>query len=241
MFEEFIEALPPQEFQKFPKNQPPPQVENVVNIQQNKFPIQIEFENIEFYAKKLCVKKPRKILKMQNQQGIIQSGKILAVLGPSGSGKTTFLNILSNRITKFKGTVCYNGSTLLKKFSSHVGFVDQDYQMPERLTVKEYLMLNGVLKIHSDIPLKKKIQKINQMIEALGLGKCKNTLIGAIGGIGGISGGERKRVSICKFTWFNLLKVWNCSRNPVSSSWMNQLQVLIQRLESLNYIIFRQH
>jgi ABC-type multidrug transport system ATPase subunit len=208
MFEEFIEDLSPQEFQKFPKSKPPPQ-ESVVKIQQNKYPIQIEFENIEFLVKKLCVKKPQKILKMQHQQGIIKPGKILAVLGPSGSGKTTFLNILSNRISKFKGIVRYNGSSLLKKFNSQVGFVDQDYQMPERLTVKEYLMLNGILKLHGDIPLKIKIQKINQMIEAFGLGKCKNTLIGQFGGAGGISGGERKRVSICMLGNFNFLKVWN--------------------------------
>ena len=115
-----------------------------------------------------------------------------------GSGKSTFLNILANRIQNYKGEVFLNDHLISKNFFPLLGFVEQDILFPETLTVYEYLIFNGILKLSSKkYSIKQKIQKINEMMDLMGLSNVKNSLIGSIGLIGGISGGERKRLAIC--------------------------------------------
>ena len=45
------------------------------------------------------------------------------------------------------------------------------------------------------IPHTERLQRVYQVMSELGLTKCANTVIGAVGGTKGISGGERKRLA----------------------------------------------
>ena len=45
------------------------------------------------------------------------------------------------------------------------------------------------------IPIKQKLERVEQVLHEMGLKKCEGTVIGIPGKIKGISGGEKKRLS----------------------------------------------
>ena len=63
----------------------------------------------------------------------------------------------------------------------------------QTFTVEECLMFTAKLKINASYEEQKK--RVNELLEDLGLVKCKDTYIGGPD-LKGISGGERKRASI---------------------------------------------
>lgn len=130
--------------------------------------------------------------------GIAYSGQVIGIFGASGCGKSTFLNCISGRIGKgkFEGNVLFNGKERIKKtWKSACAFVEQDEVMYRHLTVKETLIYAAELKLPSTIPQSEKMNKVDLIIQQLGLSGCQNTKIGDPDNKG-ISGGERKRVAI---------------------------------------------
>ncbi|MFD2615394.1 ABC transporter ATP-binding protein [Paenibacillus gansuensis] len=79
----------------------------------------------------------------------IQSGEFTAIMGPSGSGKSTLMNVLSTIDQASGGEVWLEGTSLLnmkkpelRKFrQEHMGFIFQDYNLLDTLTVKENIVL----------------------------------------------------------------------------------------------------
>lgn len=133
--------------------------------------------------------------------GYVRPGTMLAVMGSSGAGKTTLLNLLAGRMTSSKGAyglgeVYVNGKprdyTTFKKLSA---YVLQDDDMFAELTVEEQLTYAALLRLPADMPRKKKLARVQRVIQELGLTKVKNTMIGNQL-VRGVSGGERKRVNI---------------------------------------------
>uniref|UniRef100_A0A5B7CGA2 Putative ABC transporter G family member 6-like n=1 Tax=Davidia involucrata TaxID=16924 RepID=A0A5B7CGA2_DAVIN len=130
--------------------------------------------------------------------GEARDGEILAVLGASGSGKSTLIDALANRIAKgsLKGTVTLNGepleSRLLKVISA---YVMQDDLLFPMLTVEETLMFAAEFRLPRTLSKSKKKQRVQALIDQLGLRNAANTVIGDEGHRG-VSGGERRRVSI---------------------------------------------
>ena len=88
-----------------------------------------------------------KILKDINLD--VKEGEFLSVMGPSGAGKTTLLNILSTVDKPTSGKVYYenqdiskmNNKQLSKFRRDNIGFIFQDYQLIDELTVKENIKL----------------------------------------------------------------------------------------------------
>lgn len=120
------------------------------------------------------------------------------VAGPSGSGKTTLLSILGGRAQKsmkVKGKVLFNGEPLGKDVKRKLGYVMQDDLLYESLTVYETLYYAAMLRLPKTMSQEEKIKRINEVITALGLDKCRDTIIGGFFRRG-ISGGERKRASV---------------------------------------------
>ena len=83
----------------------------------------------------------------------VDSGEFVAIMGPSGSGKTTLLNILSGIDTEYSGTVRI-AETSISEMSKNelalfrrqrMGFVFQDYNLLDSLTLRENIMLPMVL------------------------------------------------------------------------------------------------
>lgn len=133
--------------------------------------------------------------------GYARAGTMLAVMGSSGAGKTSLLNLLAGRITTSKGAtatgeVFVNGEPRdYQKFRKLAAYVLQDDDMFAELTVEEQLKYAALLRLPASMPLEKKLFRVQKVIQELGLGKIKNTMVGSQI-VRGISGGERKRVNI---------------------------------------------
>lgn len=157
-------------------------------------------EILQNSSEKTQVQANQKVV-LHGVSGFVRPGTMLAVMGSSGAGKTTLLNLLAGRMTSSKGAyakgeVLVNGEprdyAVFKKISA---YVLQDDDMFGELTVEEQLTYAALLRLPADMPRKKKIARVQRVIQELGLGKVKNTLIGNQL-VRGISGGERKRVNI---------------------------------------------
>ncbi|KAL3036628.1 hypothetical protein AAZX31_01G019900 [Glycine max] len=124
-------------------------------------------------------------------------GCITAVMGPSGAGKSTLLDGLAGRIASgsLKGRVSLDGATvsasLIKRTSAYIMQEDRLFPM---LTVYETLMFAADFRL-GPLSLADKKQRVEKLIDQLGLTSSRNTYIGDEG-TRGISGGERRRVSI---------------------------------------------
>ena len=83
----------------------------------------------------------------------IEEGEYVAVMGESGSGKTTLLNILATLDRPTGGSVLLNGEDIQKISSKvltefrrdHLGFVFQDFNLLETLSVYDNIVLPLVL------------------------------------------------------------------------------------------------
>lgn len=83
----------------------------------------------------------------------IDAGEFVGIMGASGSGKTTLLKLLSGIDKPSSGTVKINNEDInklsdddLSLFRRHkLGFVFQDFNLMDSLTVKENIMLPMIL------------------------------------------------------------------------------------------------
>ncbi|XP_009768119.1 ABC transporter G family member STR2-like isoform X2 [Nicotiana tabacum] len=129
--------------------------------------------------------------------GYAPKGCITAVMGPSGAGKSTLLDGLAGRIASgsLKGKVSMGGvdmsPSLIKGSSAYIMQEDRLFPM---LTVYETFMFAADFRLGS-LSMSEKQDRVEKLIEQLGLSSTRNTYIGDEG-TRGVSGGERRRVSI---------------------------------------------
>ncbi len=79
----------------------------------------------------------------------VHSGEFLGIMGPSGSGKSTLLNVISTIDTPTSGRILYEDTDIssIKKQAladfrrDHLGFIFQDFNLLDTLTVKENILL----------------------------------------------------------------------------------------------------
>jgi len=142
--------------------------------------------------------------------GEIKPGEMMAILGPSGAGKTSFLNILARRVKattdrKITGSIIVNGQKASHKyFKTIAGFVAQEDILMGSMTPWEALYFTAKLALGSGHSNEEIEEKVTSLLKNMGLFHVKDNYIGFIGkgsqasGIArGLSGGERKRVSVC--------------------------------------------
>ncbi|XP_054160066.1 protein white-like [Oppia nitens] len=136
---------------------------------------------------------------IKNAFGHATSGHMLAIMGASGAGKTTLLNILAQRgLDNYtvNGCVKLNGQTMsMSTVRSMTAYVQQDYRFIGTLTVKEYLTFHSKLRMDRSMSNKLRESRVKQIIAALGLTKCVNTIIEYPLTGNSISGGEKKRLA----------------------------------------------
>lgn len=103
-------------------------------------------------AKKIHKSFGNKFNKQEVLKGIdlsIQKGEFVSIMGASGSGKTTLLNVLSSIDKISSGTIMIDGKAMTsmkeKKLAefrkNHLGFIFQEYNLLDTLTVKENILL----------------------------------------------------------------------------------------------------
>ncbi|CAJ1341769.1 unnamed protein product, partial [Effrenium voratum] len=132
---------------------------------------------------------------LENAQGCVEPGQLLAVMGPSGSGKSTLLKSLAGigEVPLQGGSrISINGTAWTPEIREHSAFLFQDEQLFAGLTVREHLLFQSGFRM-GRMSKAERGKRADALLLELGLSKCQNTLIGSIGS--GISGGERRRLA----------------------------------------------
>ncbi|WP_127581337.1 ABC transporter ATP-binding protein [Paenibacillus koleovorans] len=131
---------------------------------------------------------------LRNIDLTVTQGEFTAIMGPSGSGKSTLMNVLST-IDRFSGgdilleeksLLDLNKRALRQFRQDRMGFIFQDYNLLDMLTVKENILLPLSLRKMKSEEMESRLKKLGQ---ALGiediLDKYPNE----------ISGGQKQRAA----------------------------------------------
>lgn len=98
----------------------------------------------------------------------VEKGDFVGIMGPSGAGKSTLLNVIATIDTATSGSVKIGGQDVINlkepKLSSFrrkkLGFIFQDYNLLDTLTLKENIILPLVLSKVNARDIEKRAEKI---------------------------------------------------------------------------------
>ena len=122
---------------------------------------------------------------------------VKSILGPSGSGKSTLMNIIGCLDTATSGSYVLNGQDigslkdrqLAKVRNSDIGFVFQQFQLLNRMTALDNVVLPL---IYAKVPSKERRARATVLLNKVGLGdKMMNKPKQ-------LSGGQQQRVAIAR-------------------------------------------
>jgi ABC-type multidrug transport system ATPase subunit len=133
---------------------------------------------------------------LEGVQGIVRPGKLTALMGASGAGKTTLLNVLAQRIRfgVVTGDFLVDGQPLPKSFQRSSGFAEQQDVHESTATVREAFRFSAKLRQPKEIPLQKKYDYCEKIIDLLEMRDIAGAAIGEIGN--GLNAEQRKRLTI---------------------------------------------
>lgn len=127
----------------------------------------------------------------------IKKGEFVSIMGASGSGKTTLLNVLSSIDKVSFGTIKINNLEMTKMKEKqlaefrkkYLGFIFQEYNLLDTLTVKENILLPlSITKTQK----KEADQKFKEVATELGIYDLKDKYPNEI------SGGQKQRTSAAR-------------------------------------------
>ena len=142
-------------------------------------------------------KKDKRYVALKNISMAIDSGDFIGVMGSSGSGKTTLLNILGSIDTLTTGKLLVNGKDIVNLSKRelarhrihHIGFIFQDFNLLESMTIEENIILP--LMISGEKPAEIQARLYN-LTRDLGIDGLMDKYPYEI------SGGEKQRVAACR-------------------------------------------
>ena len=127
----------------------------------------------------------------------VGEGEFVGIMGSSGAGKTTLLNVLATIDRATEGTILISGSDISKMKDAELsafrrdklGFIFQDYNLLDTLTVKENILLPVSLG-----KMKKRVAEaeFNSIADILGIKDLANKYPHEI------SGGQKQRTSAAR-------------------------------------------
>lgn len=129
----------------------------------------------------------------QNFNLKVDQGKIIALAGESGCGKSTLLNLIYGLINWEKGEIMFDGKPILGPVKNlvpgedNMKLVAQNYDLMPYSTVSD-----NVGKFISNINLQEKKERVEELLEVVGLLDFKDTLPKYL------SGGQQQRVAIAR-------------------------------------------
>ncbi|KAG7976430.1 hypothetical protein I3843_06G148400 [Carya illinoinensis] len=135
---------------------------------------------------------------LEDLTGYARPGELLAIMGPSGCGKSTLLDALAGRLdsnTRQTGEILINGRKQVLAYGTSA-YVTQDDALMTTLTVREAVCYSAQLQLPDSMSKSEKKERADMTIREMGLQDAMNTRIGGWG-VKGISGGQKRRVSIC--------------------------------------------
>ena len=153
----------------------------------------LQVENIEkYYGNGTGVTKALRRISFR-----VEDGEFIAIMGASGSGKTTLLNCISTIDTISAGRICLDGidvsalsSAELARFRREkLGFVFQDFNLLDTLTIEENIGLALSLTHTEPAAVHKQVQDVSQK---LGIADILPKLPYKV------SGGQKQRVACAR-------------------------------------------
>ncbi|KAI4296398.1 hypothetical protein L6164_036359 [Bauhinia variegata] len=135
---------------------------------------------------------------LQGLTGYAKPGQLLAIMGPSGCGKSTLLDALAGRLGSNRrriGEILINGHREALAYGTSA-YLTQDDAILTTLTVREAVYFSAQLQLPDSMSTAEKKERADFTIKEMGLQDSINTKIGGWG-CKGISGGQKRRVSIC--------------------------------------------
>ncbi len=127
----------------------------------------------------------------------VAPGEFLGVMGPSGSGKTTLLNVLATIDRPTSGTVTIGGidptgmshDELALFRRRKLGFVFQDFNLLDTLSVRENILLPLVL---DRVPVREMKERLERIAQTLGISEVLDRRPYQV------SGGQQQRAAIAR-------------------------------------------
>lgn len=142
-------------------------------------------------------KSTRQFMALRNISFEVNEGEFIGVMGASGSGKTTLLNILGSIDQPTTGRFIMNGEDIAKlnkkQLAKHrmnnIGFIFQDYNLLETMTLKENIILPLSLRNEKVTVIEEKLEKLAEDLRIKDvLDKYPYE----------VSGGEQQRAAACR-------------------------------------------
>ena len=127
----------------------------------------------------------------------VSEGEFIGIMGASGSGKTTLLNVLSTIDRVTAGHIFFDGEDITEKRESkladfrkeNLGFVFQDFNLLDTLTIEENIVLAMTLRGHP----RKEIEKMTDYIcKVLGIDDIRGKFPYQV------SGGQKQRCACAR-------------------------------------------
>jgi len=142
-------------------------------------------------------KNSKKYTALKNISFEVNQGEFIGVMGASGSGKTTLLNILGSIDKPTTGRFIMNGkdigtldkNQLAKHRMENIGFIFQDYNLLETMTLRENIILPLAL-------MGKEIAVIEEKLNKLAGDLCIMDVLEKYPYE--VSGGEQQRAASCR-------------------------------------------
>lgn len=127
----------------------------------------------------------------------VAEGEFVGIMGPSGAGKTTLLNVLATIDRSTAGTILIDGEDISKMKDARLsafrrdklGFIFQDYNLLDTLSVKENILLPISL---GKVNKKEAAQRFTDIANILGIAELANKYPYEI------SGGQKQRTSAAR-------------------------------------------
>ena len=127
----------------------------------------------------------------------IEEGEFIGIMGPSGSGKTTLLNLISTIDKPTSGSITLKGKEPHKLKGDklalfrrrELGFVFQDFNLLDTLTIGENIVLPLTL---DNVNVKDQDRKLDKVSNILGIENLLNKRIYEV------SGGQAQRTAIAR-------------------------------------------
>lgn len=127
----------------------------------------------------------------------IEHGEFVGIMGPSGAGKSTLLNVLATIDTPTSGAIVVEGQNIatmneeaLADFRrDHLGFIFQDYNLLDSLTVRENIVLPLAVSKTSHTVAR---QHVDTLAKRFGITSILDQYPYQI------SGGQKQRTAVCR-------------------------------------------
>ncbi|GMF50967.1 unnamed protein product [Phytophthora fragariaefolia] len=133
---------------------------------------------------------------LDDVSGSLKAGEFLVITGPSKDESLALLSCLAGYEDAMEGNVTVNGRQWNEKMNRYIAYVMREDLFYETLTVHEHLLIQAKLRMRRTHANEMCLERVERVIEDMGLSDCRDKLIGGGISLRGISRGERKLLAL---------------------------------------------